>query len=157
MAILVLICGLPGAGKTTLAKELERRLPALRLSPDEWIAELLAEASDTGERDRLRSLVEALQWAVAARVLELGGNVVLEWGFWAREERAHYRRLGEALGARVEFRFLEWGFEELWRRIERRNAALPDGTFPICFGELKAWWELYEPATGEELNLQAGG
>jgi predicted kinase len=35
MATLFLICGLPGAGKTTLAKEIELARPALRLCPDE--------------------------------------------------------------------------------------------------------------------------
>jgi predicted kinase len=35
-ARLILICGLPGSGKTTLAKELEPGVPAIRLSPDEW-------------------------------------------------------------------------------------------------------------------------
>ena len=35
-AIVYLIVGLPGAGKTTRAKQLEVNAPALRLTPDEW-------------------------------------------------------------------------------------------------------------------------
>jgi len=66
MATLFLICGLPGAGKTTLAKHLEQTRPALRLSPDEWIASLLADTSDSAEIERLHSSVEALQWANSA-------------------------------------------------------------------------------------------
>jgi predicted kinase len=61
MATLFLICGLPGGGKITLARQLERSQPALRLSPDEWIAPLLADPADTAELDRLRSPVEAVQ------------------------------------------------------------------------------------------------
>ena len=37
---LVLICGLPGAGKTTAARRLADDLPALRLCADEWMAQL---------------------------------------------------------------------------------------------------------------------
>ena len=62
MATLFLICGLPGAGKTTLARQLEQSQPALRLCPDEWIVGLLADLSTSAERDRLRAPVEALQW-----------------------------------------------------------------------------------------------
>ena len=36
LAIVYLIVGLPGAGKTSRAKELEISTPALRLTPDEW-------------------------------------------------------------------------------------------------------------------------
>jgi predicted AAA+ superfamily ATPase len=34
---LIIVCGLPGSGKTTLAKGLESRLRAVRLAPDEWL------------------------------------------------------------------------------------------------------------------------
>jgi predicted kinase len=34
---LIIVCGLPGAGKTTLAKSLESQPRTVRLSPDEWM------------------------------------------------------------------------------------------------------------------------
>ncbi|MCC7188403.1 MAG: AAA family ATPase, partial [Anaerolineales bacterium] len=34
---LIIVCGLPGSGKTTLAKCFEEDLHAVRLSPDEWM------------------------------------------------------------------------------------------------------------------------
>jgi predicted kinase len=51
--VLILICGLPGAGKTTLARRLEQELPAIRLSPDEWIADLGVDFYNEAFRDRL--------------------------------------------------------------------------------------------------------
>ena len=78
MVTLFLICGLPGSGKTTLAKQLERTHSALRLCPDEWISAILADVSDTIEMDRLRTPVESVQWEVAKRALTLGINVILE-------------------------------------------------------------------------------
>ncbi|MFO7170259.1 MAG: ATP-binding protein [Chloroflexota bacterium] len=156
MATLIMICGLPGAGKTTLARQLERTRPALRLSPDEWIAGLLADPNDIAERDRLRSPVEAIQWEVAVRALQLGVDVILEWGFWSRQERAWYRSQAEALGARVELRYLEVGRDELWARLARRNADLPPGTFAVSEQELDLWWSWFEPPTADELE-GAGG
>jgi predicted kinase len=153
MATLFLICGLPGAGKTTLARQLEISRPALRLSPDEWIAPILADPTDTAELDRLRSPVEGVQWEVAKRVLALGVDVVLEWGFWSRDERARYRVEAEALGARVELHYLEAGRDELWARLARRNANLPPGTFVVTQDQLDLWLSWFEPPTADELAL----
>jgi len=157
MATLFLMCGLPGADKTTLAKRLERERPALRLSPDEWIAPLLRDAADTDERDRLRAPVESLQWEVAVRALALGVDVVLDWGFWSREERESYRARAEALGARVEVRFLDAGRDELRARLSRRNADLPPGTFAVTEAELDRWRAWFEPPSAEEIAVQPGG
>ena len=37
---LIIFCGLPGSGKTTMARERERETGAVRLSTDEWMADL---------------------------------------------------------------------------------------------------------------------
>src|SRR5215210_5890530 len=67
--MLHLIVGLPGAGKTTLARQLERELPALRLTPDDWIGTLYGEPLAPGQLDAVRDPVEHVQWAVAERAL----------------------------------------------------------------------------------------
>jgi predicted kinase len=152
MATLFLICGLPGAGKTTLAKRIERERPALRFSPDEWIAPLLADSLDQMELDRLRSPMEALQWEIAARVLALGVDVILDWGFWGKEERRDYRRRAEALGARVEVCYLDVEREELWARLSKRNADLPPGTFVVTEAQLNLWHSWFQPPSADELE-----
>lgn len=151
MATLFLICGLPGAGKTTLAKQLEENQAALRLCPDEWIAAILADANDIAELDRLRAPVELLQWVMAKRLLVLGTNVILENGFWSRAERATYRAEAEALGARVELHYLDVPRAELWARLAQRNANLPPGTFAVTEAQLDLWWSWFEPPTPDEL------
>lgn len=150
MTTLFLICGLPGAGKTTLAKQLEQSQTALRLCPDEWIAALLADVNDIAERDRLRNPVEAIQWQMAQRALVLGTNVILENGFWSRAERDSYRAQAEALGARVELHYLAVVRDELWRRLAQRNANLPPGTFTVNEAELDLWLSWFEAPTPDE-------
>jgi len=151
MATLFLICGLPGAGKTTLARQLEQTHAALRLCPDEWIATLLADGYDQAELDRLRAPVEAIQWEVAQRALVLGVNVVLENGFWSRAERTSYRAQAEALGAQVELHYLDVRVDELWARLARRNANLPAGTFAVTKDQLELWSSWFEAPTKDEL------
>ena len=153
MPTLFLICGLPGAGKTTLAKELEQSHAALRFCPDEWIAALLADPNDIAERDRLRDPVEAVQWEVAKRTLLLDTNVILENGFWSRTERDRYRAEAEALGARVELHYLAVSRDELWSRLSKRNANLPPGTFAVTKEELDLWSTWFEVPNEDELHI----
>lgn len=151
-ATLFLICGLPGSGKTTLARQLEASHQAMRLSPDEWIAEILADTTDIAELDRLRSPIESIQWDLAKRALVLGVNVILEWGFWSQAERIQYRTEAEALGAHVELSYLNVGLNELWDRLWRRNANLPPGAFIVTKENLEIWAKSFEPPTEEELG-----
>lgn len=153
MATLYLMCGLPGSGKTTLAKGLEISDHALRLCPDEWINRFLADPDDTVEMDRLRSEVESIQWDVSRRALQLGVNVILENGFWSKAERIKYRRDAEALGARVRLYFLDHPLETLWERLAHRNSDLPSGSFRVRREDLETWAAMFEPpGEGEQFE-----
>jgi len=72
-AILYLIVGLPGAGKTTKARQLEVQASALRLTPDEWMKTLFGR-NDPATRDALEG---RLIW-IALRALQLHTNVILD-------------------------------------------------------------------------------
>ena len=65
---LIIVCGLPGSGKTTLAKALESRLRAVRFSADEWMDALSINIYDEEKRGK----IEALQWKFGQELLELG-------------------------------------------------------------------------------------
>jgi predicted kinase len=96
---LYLMVGLPGSGKTTRAREIEVAERALRLTPDDWIVALYGADLGRPQRDAVRDPVEALQWTVARRALTLGCDVILDWGFWSRQEREEYAAQAAALGA----------------------------------------------------------
>jgi len=151
MSTLFLICGLPGVGKTTLAKQLEKEHNALRLCPDEWITQILADPNDIPELDRLRDPVESIQWDVAKRALVLGINVILENGFWSREERNRFRAEASALGAQTELHYLDVDVDELWKRLSKRNANLPSSTFHVSKESLKEWADSFEAPLEDEM------
>ncbi len=68
--------------------------------------------------------LKPLLWDVASRALVLGTNVILDFGFWAREEREDFRSRAKQLGASSEVHFLDVPDDELLRRLARRNAQL---------------------------------
>lgn len=144
---LILLCGLPGSGKTTLAKRLAGRTPVVRLSPDEWMADLGIDLFDVGGRDRL----ERRFWLVAQDVLRTGGSVILESGFWLRSDRDEKRRGARAIGAAVELRFLDVPIDELVRRLDEREATAASAR--ISRPELERWLPLFEPPDAAELAL----
>ena len=156
MATLHLICGLPCAGKTTLARQLEDTLPALRLTPDEWHLPLYGQDAEEEAHDARHSLIEAMLWGVASRVLALGVNVILDFGFWAKSERDDYRARAAALGADSEVHFPDVSLEELKARLKLRNDPLSQTTFFIPEENLIAWSALFEPPERDELKRRKG-
>jgi predicted kinase len=154
VATLFLIGGLPGTGKTTLAKELEQRERALRLCADEWLFSFSQNSADSTEMDRLRPIVHSQLWELAVHALNIGINVSIERSFWTRELRETYRLQAQALaGVRVELHVLEMGLEKLWTRLDERNANLTDGTFAVSRQDLERFWSWFEPPTHDELEL----
>ncbi|MFI7641804.1 AAA family ATPase [Nonomuraea sp. NPDC049400] len=146
---LILLCGLPGSGKTTHAKRLAAELPAVRLCPDEWLAGLGIDPHDSEARARL----ERLLWEHARELLRLGQTVILEYGFWSRAERDELRLAARALGAAVELRYLGAPLEELHRRLEARNASGGWGTVPVSRAMLEEWATIFEPPDRAETAL----
>jgi predicted kinase len=142
---LILVCGLPGAGKTTYAKALERRLPAVRLCPDEWMDALSIDLYDETSRGR----IEALQWTLGKRLLELGLIVIIEWGTWGRSERDALRLGARALGAAVELHYLAVPPDVLFDRIQRRGQEKP----PIQRDAVFRWSGAFQAPTREEMAL----
>jgi predicted kinase len=144
---LFVMVGLPGSGKTTLAKRLEQEYSAVRLTKDDWMMTLFGRA----DLDEERSRVEELLWNMGARLLGLGVNVVLDYGLWAREEREDYRAKAEALGARVEFFFLDVSEEELVRRLESRNLQRSGTDVPISAAQLAAYLPRFQRPDDDEI------
>jgi predicted kinase len=140
---LILVCGLPGSGKTTIAKELERRLGAVRLSADEWMDALEVNLYE----EQTRARIEALQWKLAQRLLALGLIVIIEWGTWGRAERDALRLGARAIGAAVELHYLHAPVEVLLERVQRRGLENP----PIERDALRRWAEAFQAPTSEEM------
>ena len=152
MAILHLMIGLPCSGKTTLAKQLEFELKALRLTPDEWQRHLFGQDATHPEHDERHTKIEELLWNVAASALKLNTDVILDFGMWTKCERDDYRERAATLGVTTVIHFLDVSNPELFKRLEARNKGASNDVTYIPPHLLKDWISLFEAPDAIELK-----
>ena len=140
---LIIICGLPGSGKTTLAKRLESELGAIRFCPDEWMEAMMIDIWDEARRAK----IEAFQWKLGQQLLSLGQTIIIEWGTWAKSERDQLRQGARALGASVELHYLSAPLDVLFERIEKRAMEDP----PITRDQVEQWTASFQVPTAAEM------
>lgn len=143
---LFIICGLPGSGKTMLARRLETERDALRLTPDEWMSRIVGDGWD----HKRREAVEAVMTDIALRALGLGCSVVLDFGSWTRRERDRLRDLARSVGARPETHYCTAPLEELQRRLSLRNRSLPPHTFVVTPEQVAEMYPHFEVQAPDE-------
>jgi predicted kinase len=137
MATVHLLCGLPGAGKTTVARRLEAERRAVRFTLDEWMLALFDLTPYDDEYGAQAERVKELIWRTAAGVLALGHDVVLDWSAWSRTARESARQRAEALGADVLLHYVDVPLAVAEERLAARNARGAGGVHRIDLDDLR--------------------
>ena len=145
---LFLTVGLPATGKTRAARRIEIDCNALRLTKDEWVKALYGPENPRSASD----VIEGRLIDTGLRALELGINVVIDYGLWGRDERSALRKAAADRGANVEMHYFEVAPAEQRRRLDQRQADEQHTTWPMSEEELAAWAGSIQVPTQGELD-----
>ena len=150
MATMHVMVGLPCSGKTTKAKMLEKDYNALLLTPDYWYIKLFGNRIIEETHNLNHGIIEKIMLEVAERALILGIDVILDFGFWAREERIYLKKKSKEIGVNFKLHYLEISNDELFTRLEKRNRELPERAFMIPRHKMEEYIKMFQPPLQDE-------
>lgn len=153
-ALLHLVCGSTGAGKTTYAAAFAAREGAVLFSIDEWMGRLYwPDAVPGADAEWGMERVEratAQMRAVIGQLAALGVPSVADAGFTTRADRAAFADWAREQGIPVRLHWLDLPPELRWSRVEARNRAGGEGTgFEVTramFDFVEGLWEAPDAA-----------
>jgi predicted kinase len=151
-----IITGNVGSGKTTYSRKLAAQIGAHIFSVDEWMATLfLADSPEVPNFEwalERTQRVEAQVLAETIKLLSLNVPVILDQGFFAKEQRMRVLTYLQDKGFDVRLDYLDVPKDVRWMRVEKRNLGqsetyqfeVPKEIFEFCE-------TIFEPLDEEEL------
>jgi predicted kinase len=148
----VLLVGITGSGKTTLAKALEQR-GLTRLSVDEEVHRRHGRYGvDYPEYEyfaRERPVLDAIRQQLIT-YLDDGRAVVLDHGLWLRDDREAWKKTVESAGGTWRLVYLPVERDELLRRLHGRNQRQDANALTVTGSALNDFFARFQPPTPDE-------
>jgi predicted kinase len=149
-----LISGLPCSGKTTYSLALRADANCVLFSLDRWLITSFGRYSiaSVGHEEHTRRVLACreLIWDTASEFLRRSVDVILDDGFFLRDNRMRCVELSSAVGARAKIHFIDTRIGVIRARLEERNAKLPRFNFVIDPETLEGFLGLFEAPTEHE-------
>ena len=152
MAKVFLICGKICSGKGFYTRQLKEKEHAVVLSCDE-----IAHDHDLGDRrDAISADIKAYLHKKAVDIARAGCNVILDWGFWSRKERADVSAYYKNADIDFEWHYIDISDADWAKNMEARNAAVAAGEttdYAVDSGLLQKILTLFETPTPDEIDV----
>ena len=148
--IVYLICGFIGAGKTTFAKKLEEKTGAVRITKDEWSIRLIGNDPTIDGYAEWDTKIIGLSRDVAFYLVEKGIDVIIDEGFWEKEQRDKMRKRIEAIGAKEVLYYLDTPIDTIRERVVGRNSNLMKESFQISREMFDYYLKYWQPPSEDE-------
>ena len=156
MGKVYLICGKICSGKTYYAKALKDKYNAVILSTDEVTYDLIN--NEQGEfYNVFAQRVNNYLKKKAAEICKAGANVILDWGFWTKENRIDISEYLKSCDVSYEWHYIDADDDTWNRNIEERNKRIEEGNggsdFYVDEGLLNKLLSMFEVPDKSEIDV----
>lgn len=155
MAKVIMTCGRICSGKSTYARQIRAKNSAAVLSVDEIMLALFNQ--NVGDKhDEYVERTEKFLFDKSVELVESGINVILDWGFWTKEERSFAREFYKVRNIECEFHYIDISDEEWKRRLDNRNKSVLAGescNYFVDDGLAKKFASIFEIPGKEEIDV----
>ena len=158
MKIVHLLHGLPGSGKTTFARQIEKERGAISLKHDEYMTTLFGNNPPADQFDEMSERIHKLIWALTKKLVDHEVEVILDHGFWTRKSRDHARKRVETMGAIPRFYRMICPDSVADARVLERSRDLRNGVLQIDQNALELFRSQFEPMSEDEdfIDVETG-
>lgn len=145
-AKIVVVCGLPGVGKTTVAEDVADRVEGRLLRTDVVRKQILTNPNYTEEESRM---VYGEVFDRARETIEDGQSVVLDGTFKDAIYRDRAKELSESLDAEFDLVKVECSEDVVRERIRSRKNDASDADFEVH----AMYRERFDPIAGDHVTV----
>ena len=156
MAKVYLICGKICSGKSTYAEQLRVQNNAVLLSTDEITLALFGQHCGDKHDDYVERTQNYL-FNKSLELIEVGINVILDWGFWLKEERDYAREFYNSRNIECEFHYVDIS-DETWKaRLKKRNCEVlteETSAYYIDNNLAEKFASIFEEPSADEIDVR---
>ena len=145
-----IVVGFIGSGKTTFARKLEQETGAVRFTKDEWMVRLFGNTPPQATFEEYDQRMASLATDMALKCLRAGIDVVIDEGFWVKEQREEIRERVTSVGANPILYYLNVPREVMKARTLRRTEDPPVDAFTIDEESFNYYWQFFQPPDQDE-------
>jgi predicted kinase len=145
-----LICGFIGSGKTTFARKLEKETGAIRITKDEWMVRMFGNKPPDDKFEEYDEKICNISRDLAFTLVKKGVDVIIDEGFWAREQRDEMKKRSQKSGAQAVLYYVRAPMEKMKTRVLERSKNPPQDSFEISEKMFDYYTQYWKPPTEDE-------
>ena len=126
MAVIHMLCGKVGSGKSTYAKKLKELHQAMILSSDDLMLSLFDEYLGA-KHQLIQQKATAYLFHLAEQLVSIDVNVVLDFGFWSKADRIETKKYFSDQGIATELHYINTADVQIKQHLQMRNQEIKSG------------------------------